>query len=146
MTVKRAKSNKNGNVNPYNNFDDNGRFIHLDYEGSAIERPISEYPYSFSEHCTWAVLGEKRKKIDAMVTRGGVYTDRLYLHDSDKYNMACRHVWNNEGQFFDSRKPKDIEKMLQHYYDNNKIKLYKVVKSCNVSTGYPIWYLAFYTE
>jgi hypothetical protein len=146
MTVKRTKSNKNGYVNPYDNFDGTGKFIHLDYENNVIERPISEYPYSFSEHCTWAILGNKREKIDAMVNRGGIYSDHLYLNDTDKYNMACRSVWNNEGQVFDNRRPKDIEKMLQHYYDDNKIKLYKVVKSCNASTGYPLWYFGFYTD
>lgn len=141
-----TKMNENGYVNPYLNYDENGKLISLDSEGNVISRTESDYPYSFSEHCIWAIMGKKRTAIDKMNTRDGVYSDRLQQQDALKFEMACRSVWGNQGQRFDSRFPKDIEKMLQIVYDNPKLKLYRTVKSCNASTGYPVWYFGFYTE
>lgn len=150
MTNKRAVSKmcKDGYINLYTNYDENGKLIRLDYEGNVIERPESDHPYSYSTHCTWAILGNARKKIDKMeiTNLSGIYSDRLFTSDALKYNMACREVWGNEGQYFDSRTPKDIEKMLQIIYENPKLKLYRILKSCNASSGYPVWYFAWYNQ
>lgn len=148
MTTKRKASNvsKDGYINPYTNYGVDGKLIPLDFESNVIARPQHDHPYSFSEHCTWAILGKKREAIEKLDTLSGVYSDRLFQADALAYNMACRSVWGNEGQCFDSRRPKDIEKMLQIVYAKPNLKLYRIVKSCNVSNGYPIWYFGFYTE
>ena len=148
MTTKQtaSKTIENEYINPYINYGNDGKLISLDFENNVIERTEHDYPYSFSTRCTWAILGEKRKKIEALDTLSGVYSDRLFQSDSLAYNMACRAVWDNEGQYFDSRSPKDIEKMLQLIYSNPKLKLYRILKSCNVSNGYPVWYFHFYKE
>lgn len=148
MTTKRKASNisEDGYINPYTNYGVDGKLIPLDFESNVITRPPHDYPYSFSEHCTWAIMGKKREKIEKMASRGGVYSDRLQYEDSLKFEMACRSVWGNQGQRFESRFPKDIEKMLQLVYANPKLKLYRILKSCNVSNGYPVWYFGFYTE
>jgi hypothetical protein len=148
MTTKRtaSKMSKDGYINPYTNYGDDGKLISLDFENNVIERTEYDHPYSFSTRCTWAILGEKRKEIEKLDTLSGVYSDRLFQADALAYNMACRSVWGNEGQYFDSRRPKDVEKMLQLIYSNSKLKLYRILKTCNVGNGYPVWYFHFYTE
>lgn len=148
MTTKRKASNvsKDGYIDPYTNYGADGKLISLDFENNVIERTEYEHPYSFSTRCTWAIMGKKREQIEKMDSRGGVYSDRLQHEDSLKFEMACRSVWGDQGQRFESRFPKDIEKMLQIVYANPKLKLYRILKSCNVSNGYPVWYFGFYTE
>lgn len=138
----KQQISKNGN--PYTNFGIDGNFVSVDFEGNVIERTEQEYPYSFSQNCTWAILGKKREDIDKNKKRGGFYSDHMYQQDYLKYNLACELVWGNKGQYFDSRSPREIEKMLQLYTENPNIRLYRIVKQCNVSTGYPVWFFGYY--
>ena len=68
-----------------------------------------------------------------------VYSDRLMQWDYDKFNRCCVHVWDNEGQYFSSREPKEIERFLQLYNDSPELKLVDIIEGCNVGNGYPYW-------
>lgn len=71
---------------------------------------------------------------------GNAYSDRLMQWDRDKYKRCCKAVWGDEGQCFENRSPKSIEKFLQQYYEDESIELLWIVQDCNVSNGYPVWY------
>jgi hypothetical protein len=53
-------------------------------------------------------------------------------------------VWNNEGQYFNNRKPQDIEIFLSKYLEKS-ITLTGIEEGCNVSNGYPYW-IFYYKE
>jgi len=108
-----------------------------DLNGNLVNRSKFDYPYSYDEFVFW--IGDYKKGESETV-----YSDRLYSWDSEKYNKCCLKVWNNKGQYFDNRKPEDIEKFLSLYMDM-KIKLTAIVEGCNVSNGYPYW-VFYYKE
>ena len=110
----------------------------LDINGNQVERSKSEYPYSYDFFVTHR-FGEN-SEFNSMA-----YSDRLLQWDWDKFNECCRKVWNNHGQLFGDRKPKQIEQFLQIYYNNPKLKLVVIMEGCNVSSGYPIWAFFFNT-
>lgn len=90
----------------------------------------SRKPYSYEEF----YLHNTRRKYNAVD-----YSDRLVEWDYDKYNKCCQEVWGDQGQWFDSRRPEEIEKFLQLYHNEPKIKLAAIIEGCNVSSGYPYW-------
>lgn len=82
-----------------------------------------------------ALIWNTKKDIEAEHT---VYSDRLYQWDSKKYNECCEKVWHNHGQYFDSRKPDEIERFLSLYYDRD-ITLVSIYEYENASNGFPYW-------
>lgn len=44
----------------------------------------------------------------------------------------------DRGQYFNNRKPEEIEKFLSQYL-TNRIKLTAIMEGCNVSNGFPYW-------
>jgi hypothetical protein len=104
--------------------------MYVDLDGRPVERTRNKYPYSYEPYVLW--------KGDYKKTDHVVYSDRLMQWDYDKFNKCCMKVWNNEGQYFDNRKPNDIENFLSKYYDK-EIKLTAIMEGCNVSNGYPYW-------
>lgn len=117
--------------------------IRRDCLGEVIERTEHDHPYSFSTHCTWNISDKAKIKADALNSSDTVYSDRLFEANADLYNQSCRYVWNNQGQNFESRSEKDIEKFLKHYYQNQSIILTRIYKSCNQSNGFPCWAFCF---
>ena len=127
-------------INPYNDFDVATRTLNYrDALGNIIERNEHEYPYSFSNHCTWVASHNELAEAEKLTNSGVIYSDRMFEAAADKYNQACRDIFNNQGQNFSSRLPKDIEKMLRLYFDTPSLVLTHIYKSCNVSNGFPIW-------
>lgn len=113
---------------------------YLDCNGNPVQRSKDEWPYSYSDHLVWFKDSKYIKKLPKSCST--IYSDRLYQWDHTKYNKCCKEVWNNEGQYFNNRDPKDIEKFLSLYYDR-PIELLKIGECCNVSSGYPIWIFFF---
>lgn len=108
----------------------------VDIDGNPVERDKYQYPYSYDPYLVWIKDFEKGKN-------HVVYSDRLWQWDSDKYDRCCDEVWGNKGQYFDNRKPDEIERFLSLYF-GEKIKLTAIMQGCNVSNGYPYW--IFYYE
>ena len=110
----------------------------VDLNGEPIKKTPFSHPYNYDEYVCWKDRNFNREKCDA------VYSDRLFQWDYEKYNKCCQEVFKNEGQYFDKREPKEIEKFLSMYF-GKKIKLTAVVQGCNQATGYPYW-VFFYEE
>lgn len=111
-------------------------FFGLDaFTGEPITRTKASHPYSYQPFEVW--------RSDKEQGDSGVYSDRLYQWDSQKFNACCREVWGNEGQYFDDRSPEDIERFLQLYFDKPGIRLTRIVECCNQSSGYPLWYFNY---
>lgn len=92
-------------------------------------------PYAYKEFYLYRSGGE---------SNAGVYSDRLMQWDYDKYNRCCKEVWGDKGQYFDSRKPTEIERFLQLYNENDDIKLIDIIEGCNASNGYPFWAFKYF--
>lgn len=112
-----------------------------DLYGNPVKRTPQAFPYSFDEYVQYKATGFN--PYDSNYS--GVYSDRMFQWDHDKYSEACRIAFNNQGgQYFDHRDPKDIEHFLSVYFDK-PIYLKAVLKGCNQATGYPYW-VFLYTE
>ena len=72
-----------------------------------------------------------------------LYSDRLYEWDREKYNDACRQIWNNQGQMFyvGERSPEETERFLQIYTRDPELKLLSIFRYTNQSNGYDVWRL-----
>ena len=100
--------------------------------GERIERTPREYPYSYDPFVVF--------KDPAWTDNDtAVYSDRLRQWDWEKYNQCCEKVWNNHGQYFSARKPEEIQRFLQLYFDDPTLILTGIEEGCNCSNGYPFW-------
>lgn len=105
------------------------------------KRSPQEYPYNYDDYNLF--VHPDKESLDNKYEASGAYTDRILHWDWDKHNEACRHVWNNEGQYWQDRTPEEIERFLNYYYDRSDFKVTKIVQSVNHSSGYPLWYIAW---
>lgn len=107
---------------------------YVNLRGDVVTRNPQTHPYSYDPFLLW--------KGDYKEGDSIVYSDRLISWDHEKFNKCCMEVFNNKGQNFNNRKPKDIEKFLSLYFDKD-IKLTAIEEGCNVSNGYPYWIFYF---
>lgn len=104
--------------------------------GERVERPISEYPYSYD---AFVIFKDPEWNPHDEV----VYSDRLRQSDHAKFDECCMAVWKSDGQQFYDRSPEQIEKFLRLYFGDDQLKLTGVEQECNVSNGYPYWIFFF---
>lgn len=109
--------------------------MYLDIDGRPVKRTPVQYPYSYDLFVQYKNGGKSE------ITQSA-YSDRLFQWDFKKYNDLCIKNFGNEGQYFDERKPNDIEMFLSDYFEK-KIKLIVIMKGCNVSSGFAVWYFGF---
>ena len=108
-----------------------------DLYGNPIERTPYSHPYNFDQHVIWV-----SKKFNKSKIYSAEYSDRMLEWDIEKFSRCLQEVFGNQGQSFDNRDPKDVEKFLIKYF-GHKLKLVAIEKCCNLSTGYPIWIFHF---
>jgi hypothetical protein len=107
-----------------------------DLDGTPVERTKDTHRYSYDAYVVWQKDYDKGKG-------DTVYSDRLLQWDYTKFGVCAQQVWGNQGQYFNDRKPEDIQKFLSLYF-GTEIKLTVIMEGCNVSNGYPYW--VFYFE
>ena len=110
---------------------------YMDEDGNPVSRPKDKFSYSYDFFVTWKT--EKFKSKD----RTAVYSDRLWQWNHQKYDSLCQKHWQNQGQNFYDREPKQIEAFLRDYHDLPNLELVMIQEGCNVSSGYPIWLFFF---
>lgn len=108
-----------------------------DLYGNSVERTPYTHPYNFDQHVIW-----KSEDFDKTKVYSAEYSDRMLEWNREKFARCTQEVFKNQSQYFDNRKPKDIEKFLIKYFEHN-LKLVAIEKCCNFSTGYPIWIFYF---
>jgi hypothetical protein len=106
-------------------------------------RSKQEYGYSYDEFLQWELKPGAFKGYGNDKEISGAYSDRLFQWDSKKYNEYCRYVFNNEGQYWNNRNHKDIEKFLRLYFEDNTLILQWIIEGCNPSNGYPYWVFGY---
>lgn len=111
----------------------------VDLDGNEIKRNPFSHPYNYDEYVIWKDENFNKEKY------GAVYSDRLYQWDWEKYNRCCQEVFENQGQQFYQREPKEIERFLSMYFDK-EIKLTAVMQGCNQSSGFPYWIFLYEEE
>lgn len=103
---------------------------YLDMNGFPVERPKSEYPYSYDPFRIYRrCYSCKDSAVDS---------DRMFEWDPEKFNQCCTEIWGNTGQNFTVRHPAEIERFLERYF-GKRILLTGVMECCNMSNGYPYW-------
>lgn len=76
-----------------------------------------------------------------------VYSDRLLGWNYEKFNECCQKVWGDAGQaFYSDRKPKEVEKFLRFYTDDETLTLCRIIQYENMSNGYPYWRFDYITN
>ena len=109
---------------------------YLDMNGFPVERPKSEYPYSYSPYRIYRRCYMSSDK--------GVDSDRMFQQDSEKFDSLCLDIWGNTSTCFGNRLPEEIQLFLERYFDK-RILLTGIMEACNFATGYPYWTF-FYRE
>jgi len=89
------------------------------------------------------LFSEPVKIICDLKVNGSVYSDRLFTWDMTKHNVLCEKHFGDAGQKWDDRDPVKIELFLQDYL-GKKLKLVKIIKSTNASTGFPVYQFAYH--
>ena len=106
--------------------------VRVDEHGNPVKRTREECPYSYDGFVVYR-NGENSE------ANNTIYSDRLLQWDYAKYNRLSKKHFGNEGQIFFDRDPKKIEKFLQDWMGNPKLKLIFIMEYCNVSNGFPLW-------
>ena len=106
----------------------------VDLDGNAIEKTPFSHPYNYDEYVLWKSENYTKEK-----PYSGVYSDRLFQWNHDKYNDCCQKVFKNKGQDFSKRESYEIEEFLRLYLNEKDLKLIAVLQGCNIATGYPYW-------
>ena len=123
-----------------NNLDYYNHFYPVDEYGNSVEKTKDKYPYSYDGFVTYR-NGENKE------VNSTVYTDRLLQWDYEKTRkLIKKHFPNNLGDYWNTREPKQIEKFLQDWLGDKKLKLILVMEYCNVHNGYPVWRFDFKTS
>lgn len=103
-----------------------------------IAKPQASYPYTYDPFLIFFNEEAKKEATDS------IYTDRLLQWDWEKHNKLCRKHFGNEGQYWSQRDPKKIEAFLCDW-TGKRIVLVANIQCVNVSNGYPLWRLDFYS-
>jgi len=108
-----------------------------DENGNPVERTPLTNPYNFDGYVEWdnPKLIKKANRENA----SSVYSDRMYQWDYAKAETTHEAAFGNRRQNGFGYNPEKTEKWLQLYNDNNSIQLYRIMKYCNQSSGYPCW-------
>lgn len=158
VTVKNANHRKPvRRIHPFSNmgpvrFGGNPEdFLIFAYEDPEVDADLNRsdpprskrgWPYSYDPFTIW---GEPSQHKDCNTSD---YTDRLSEWDHNKYERIAAEVYKVDGEpqfpFREHNCRGDlIEKFLQRYYDNPRIKLLRVVEYCNSSTGFTTYRLDY---
>lgn len=92
-----------------------------------------DHPWDYDPFTVW---GSK----DAAANKT-YYTDRLYRWDAKKHDRLLLEVFGNTNQYWDTKKPEDIERFLRLYLDKPTLKLVWIQEQCDPSSGFPVWRL-----
>lgn len=107
-------------------------------KGKPIEKTPFSHPYSYEQY-------EIYKSNDWSETDSGAYSDRMMQWDLDKFTRCAKKAFGiNCGQYFNDKKPEDVETFLSLYFET-KLKLTGIEQACNMWTGYPYW-IFYYKE
>lgn len=107
----------------------------VDIRGRRVERTPYSHPYNYDEFVQWKSSDFNSHK------DSGVYSDRLMQWDLKKYEKCCKEAFGNSGHGFHSRQPKNIEKFLTLYLEE-EVVLTAIIQGCYWTNGFPYW--AFY--
>ena len=104
-----------------------------------IVKDKSTYPYTYDPFILF--FNEKAKQ----EATSSIYTDRLLHQDWDKHNRLCQKHFGTKGQYWNDRKPEDIEAFLCDWTEK-KVTLIANIQYVNISSGFPVWRLDFCYE
>lgn len=110
--------------------------LFIGYDGRVLKTNPRNSPYGYDPYFTYQSPDFNRETDDVC------YSDRLMQWDMDKFNSICKGIWGNTGQYFDNRRPTDIETFLCDYFGREVI-LTAILKGCNYGNGYPYWVFAY---
>jgi hypothetical protein len=111
----------------------------VDEFDNPVKRTKQTHPYTYDGFIVWR--GGKNEEAN-----GTIYSDRLYLWNFKKHDELCKKHFGDEKQYWSQRDPKLIEKFLQDWCENPKLRLIFVMEYCNQSSGYPVWRFDYYSK
>lgn len=102
---------------------------YVDEHDNPVERTKDTHPYSYDGYVVWR--GGKNKEVT-----GTAYSDRLREWDCEKYDTLSEKYGNPASM--NKKNPAEIEKFLQDYNNEPKLKLILIMEYCR-NNGYPVW-------
>jgi hypothetical protein len=95
----------------------------------------NECPYSYSPILRYQAEGDPKGQTTT-------YHDRMMQWDYDKYGDSAEAAGFNpprKQMGLERESPETLEKFLRIYFDDDSIKLIRMIEYCNMSSGYPIY-------
>lgn len=111
--------------------------VYFDLNGNIVEKTPETHPYSYDPF----VIYKSPDFDNSYITCAD--SDRMLLWSPDKFQTAYKEIWGTDSQSFNGKKPEDINRFLNLYFEKD-VKLEAVVQNCNLSTGFPYW--TFFTR
>lgn len=109
---------------------------YVDINGDPVQRTVMSHPYSYDAFVKYR--GGQNEEITH-----SVYSDRLLGEFSQEVLKAAKlKHFKSDGDFYDKRDPKDVERFLSELY-GKPVKLIVIIQDCNVSNGFPLWAFLF---
>lgn len=129
------------NSNTCNNegVDYHGFSMFMDEHGNSVKRTKYTHPYSYD-----GFVQERCGKNEE--ANGTVYTDRLLQWNHGLTRKLMKKHFEDDGDYWNLRSAKSIEEFLRERLENPTLRVILVMEYCNVSNGYPVWRIDYFSE
>lgn len=109
-----------------------------DLLGNKIEKTPSTHPYSYDTFATYV-----SPYYDGEGKYISVYSDRILQWDYDLTRKLMKKHFDNDGDYYNSRDPEDIEAFLRERFNKPKLSLMVIQEGCNIGNGFPFWIFTY---
>lgn len=110
----------------------------VDENDKPVERTKADWPYSYSGFVQERVHPNEK-------ANNTVYSDRLRQWDHEKCRRLQRKHFGKETDYWNNVPASKIQDFLREYWDSPELEVVLVMEYCNVSSGYPLWRVDYYT-
>lgn len=90
----------------------------------------------------WAIYEDEEVEVNSCV-----YSDRLFQWNYDKMEeLRKKHLDRGQGNLLDGVEIKNVENLLNEYYELEKVRIGKISKGINHGNGYNYFFIEYYSE
>lgn len=100
-------------------------------------RSKAEYPYSYDPITTY--------RDSKLVPNGSAYSDRIFgWYPYDEVRAKQEKHLGKATDYYTGISPAKIQAYLEDVLQCPGLQIQEIQEQCNVATGYPVWYFAYY--
>lgn len=118
-------------------FGDQVIFGGVDENGNPVKRTKDDHPYSYDDFIIYRGHPNEVGNIT-------LWSDRLQSQYNSTWNDLLKKHFNETGENFTCRNPKQIEAFLKELLNDPELKLVYIMEGCNQANGFPVWRFKVY--